>query len=301
MRYERTRSPQLGWRPVVAACALVAALAGQAAARGGRVPMTMGTVAAQATDNLVRSVTVEGNQRYTDDQLLSALGIRVGEPLDAEQVDKVGVRVVFERFHSRVEIYRRTLDPAEGGGIAVRVVVTELAVDLEPRFVGNVEIDDDELYEWAELSERSELYVPREVGLRSERVERVVPDEVAQRVTADKWMEGVYRREPIESLIDGAVDRDAARGDERVPHRVRRLADCLDRMGGRFGDRGFGHLRGGGCVLSRRVDVGHPGAEAQARHSHAGHEHLEVPKLPFDRCKSIDERVRHVCPLMSVA
>lgn len=119
------------------------------------------TISAQDTPSseTVRSVTVEGNRRYTADQLISALGIRVGEPLDAEAVDRVGVRVLFERFFTRAEVYRKRVDPSLGDGIDVRVVVTELAVDLEPRFVGNVEIDDEELYEWAELSERSELYL----------------------------------------------------------------------------------------------------------------------------------------------
>ena len=127
---------------------------------GAALPFTLATpVLAQdevTVGEVVRSITVEGNSRYRDVQLIAALGIRVGAALDQESVDRVGIRLLFETFRVRAELLKR---PAVGGGVDLRLVVHELPLDLEPRFVGNVRVDDEDLLEWAGLREREELYL----------------------------------------------------------------------------------------------------------------------------------------------
>lgn len=121
---------------------------------------------------VVRSITVEGNSRYRDEQLISMLGLAVGAPLGVESLDR-GIRQLFETFHVRASIEKRA---ATDGGIDVRVVVEELPLDLEPRFVGNVDIDDDELLEWAGLREREELFLFQAPRVR-DRLMRAYRDE----------------------------------------------------------------------------------------------------------------------------
>lgn len=107
---------------------------------------------------VVRAVRVEGNRRYTAEQIASAFGQRVGEPLMEESEVRRGVEVLFDTFHVRVLI---ELLPAEGDEREVELLlrVEELPLDLELRIVGNVAIDDEDVREWAGVGEREELYL----------------------------------------------------------------------------------------------------------------------------------------------
>lgn len=122
-------------------------------------------------EEIVQRVTVVGNQRYGADQLVQALGVRVGRPLEQEVVQR-GVRVLFETFKVRAEVQKRPLPPEEGGGIELRLVIEELPVDLEPRFVGNVDIETKKLLEWAELREREELFLYQAPSIRGRLIRR---------------------------------------------------------------------------------------------------------------------------------
>jgi outer membrane protein insertion porin family len=107
---------------------------------------------------IVRAVRVEGNQRYTAEQLTAAFGQRVGEPLLDAQGIKRGIEVLFESF--RVRAQAELLPPADSSReVELLLRVEELPLDLELRIVGNSEIDDEKVREWAGLGTAEELYV----------------------------------------------------------------------------------------------------------------------------------------------
>jgi len=115
---------------------------------------------------VVRAVRVEGQQRYTAEQLIAAFGQHVGEPLLAEPELRRGIEVLFGTFHVRAQAEYL---PAPDNPREIEVVlrVEELPLDLELRFVGNVDIDDEKLREWAGLGEREELYLYQAPRIRS--------------------------------------------------------------------------------------------------------------------------------------
>jgi outer membrane protein insertion porin family len=110
---------------------------------------------APAADPIVRRIVVRGNRRYTEEQLVSALGQTVGAELDRAAIER-GLETLWNTFRVRADVASR---PADGEGVELLLSVTEMAVDFEPRFSGNAEVGRDELLEWAGLTEDSELYL----------------------------------------------------------------------------------------------------------------------------------------------
>ena len=131
-------SPWLSWL-------LVLALAGAPRAQANPAPQT-GTQEAPRQRPIVRSVRVEGNQRYTSEQIVAAFGQPLGQPLIEEPALRRGIEVLFSTFHVRAAV---ELVPPTDGSREVELVlrVEELPLDLELRIVGNNEIDDDEVRE----------------------------------------------------------------------------------------------------------------------------------------------------------
>jgi outer membrane protein insertion porin family len=115
---------------------------------------------AQQVQPIVHSIIVEGEQRYSAAQLISALGQKVGEPYDPEVVNR-GLRTIWTSFSVRAVPYKRDI-PGENGGPStsfdLRLVVVEMPSDREPRFIGNVEIETKTLKKWALLEDRVELF-----------------------------------------------------------------------------------------------------------------------------------------------
>ncbi|MCY2958733.1 MAG: BamA/TamA family outer membrane protein [Planctomycetota bacterium] len=99
-------------------------------------------------------VAVEGQRRYTESQIVAALGVRIGEPYDPEAVAK-GIDTLWRAFHSKARADLREV----AGGVELRITVEEMNVDLEPRFVGYHEMDLEDLKRWALLEDRGELYL----------------------------------------------------------------------------------------------------------------------------------------------
>lgn len=104
---------------------------------------------------VVVSLDVVGEQRYTEDRLRAALGLSVGDVYSAEKV-KEGIQYLWTLFQVRAQVRGRVL---EGGGAELRLEVTELPADLEPRFIGNEGVDLEQILEWAQLEERRELFL----------------------------------------------------------------------------------------------------------------------------------------------
>jgi len=102
----------------------------------------------------VLAVRVEGEERYTEDQLRDGLGQRVGETIDYGQIER-GIETLWKVFHVKADVAEHEVD----GGIELLLSIVELPVDLEPRFIGNVKIKTKKLYEWARIEEGGELYL----------------------------------------------------------------------------------------------------------------------------------------------
>src|SRR6202008_1602787 len=63
---------------------------------------------------IVRAIRVEGEQRYSEAQLVGALGQELGKPLDLDLIDR-GSRTLWRSFHVRVDAVRyRKLGSASG-------------------------------------------------------------------------------------------------------------------------------------------------------------------------------------------
>lgn len=116
---------------------------------------------------IVRSIEVQGAQRYTKEQLLAALGQEVGAPLDRDRVDR-GIHTLFDAFKVNADVKQRD---RPDGGVDLLLLVTEMPFDLEPRFAGNRDIDLETLRRWAHLDEKSELYLYQSKRVRQRLLE----------------------------------------------------------------------------------------------------------------------------------
>ena len=102
----------------------------------------------------VLAIEVEGNQRFTDSQLIAALGQEVGGVLSQDRID-AGIKTLWSDFHVHSKVQFRNVV----GGVELKLIVQEMPVDLEPRFVGNVEESLDTVLEWAGLEPGAELFL----------------------------------------------------------------------------------------------------------------------------------------------
>jgi len=142
----------------------------------------------------VVQVDVEGNSRWSAEQIVSALGQPVGAPFDPLLIE-AGLDRLWRALKVRAEVLKQEVS----GGLRLVVRVTELPVDLEPRFVGNDGVAIETLLEWAGLTETSELYLHQ--------VSRV-----KQRLTENYKREG-YHFVQIDPLVKDDVVGDGLTGD----------------------------------------------------------------------------------------
>lgn len=102
----------------------------------------------------VVAVRVVGNQRYTAEQLAKTLGQELGKAYDPRRAEE-GMSTLWKAYKVRPELVAREVE----GGIELVLSVVEMPSDLEPRFIGNAEVDRETLLRWAQLDERGELYL----------------------------------------------------------------------------------------------------------------------------------------------
>ncbi|MFT5285817.1 MAG: outer membrane protein insertion porin family [Planctomycetota bacterium] len=119
----------------------------------------------------VVEIRVQGNQRYTRNQLIAALGQSEGLPLDRRRVS-TGLEVLWRSFHVVPRVSYREVE----GGVVLLLEVEEVPSDFEPRFIGNAEVDTDELYEWAGLAEGEEIYLNRIPRIRQRLLEAYIEE-----------------------------------------------------------------------------------------------------------------------------
>lgn len=186
----------------------------------------------------VLAIEVEGERRYTEQQLRDALGQRVGAPIDPTAIEQ-GLQVLWKAFRVRASVAERQAE----GGIVLVLSVVEISVDLEPRFVGNAEIDEETLRRWAQLGERSELWMHQTARVR-------------QRLIEGYEREGFYFVE-VQEVVRGEVERTGA--DDVLPDvifeiregpRVR-VSDVLIRGNVSMPETGMWFWKGGLAKLAR--------------------------------------------------
>jgi outer membrane protein insertion porin family len=114
----------------------------------------------------VVSIVIEGNKRYTQDQLLDALGQKRGQPLDKDAVSR-GIELLWKAFKVRADVQYREVE----GGVELKLTVVEMPFDLEPRFIGNSDISVDTLKKWAQIQEKAELYLYQAARVRQRLLE----------------------------------------------------------------------------------------------------------------------------------
>jgi len=127
-------------------------------------PQMQGPLRPQTQPDVV-ALRIEGEQRYTEAQIASVLGQKVGEPFDPLALDE-GIKRLWSSF--RVLVLPVTFKEVEGG-LDLRVPIVELPVDRDPRFIGNVEVSQKKIKEWALLEDKAELYL-HEAGRVRQRI-----------------------------------------------------------------------------------------------------------------------------------
>ena len=135
--------------------ALAAPLGAQGTPQGPPAPQVPPVPPAKPPGPILRSMEVQGAQLYTKEQLLGTLGQEIGKPYDAEREAR-GLDTLWKSFKVRGDVKLR---PTADGGADLLLVVEEEKFDLEPRFVGNRDIDLETLRRWARLEERSEVFL----------------------------------------------------------------------------------------------------------------------------------------------
>lgn len=122
---------------------------------GAQSPAAQNPLAPRPAPPEVVSIRVVGNERFTPEQIIAGLGQRTGARLDPAVLD-AGIKRLWTSF--RVLVFN--VEPLEvQGGVELIVRVMEMSVDRDPRFIGNVDISDKKLREWALLQDKAELYL----------------------------------------------------------------------------------------------------------------------------------------------
>jgi outer membrane protein insertion porin family len=185
---------------------------------------------------IVLEILVEGEERWSEQQLISALGQGVGERLDVKEINR-GIINLWKAFHVRagVEVAE------EAGGVRLLLSVTEMASDREPRFIGNVHVDTNTLEQWTLLEDQAEVFVHQ-----------------AQRIR-QRLLEGYHRKGYYFAEVD-IVSRDEELGgaalhdvifDIQEGPKVR-VAGVVIQGNGSMPDRGFGLWKQGLSAFAKR-------------------------------------------------
>ncbi|HKE02240.1 MAG TPA: POTRA domain-containing protein, partial [Planctomycetota bacterium] len=109
--------------------------------------------ASQGEDE-VREAHVEGNLAYSEEQILDYLQIQRGQPYNATAV-REGIKFLWQKVRVRVDGVDPS--PARGGGLSIRVRVTETPIAGSVEIRGNVEFDRKELLDAGSITDRERL------------------------------------------------------------------------------------------------------------------------------------------------
>ncbi len=105
------------------------------------------TLAGPALAQVVDEIRVQGNRRSEADAILRVIGQRPGQPLDRDQIRRDIARVFRLGFYTDVKVDLSTLE----GKQVLTFVVAEKPSVRQVRYVGNDELDEDELGEVVDI------------------------------------------------------------------------------------------------------------------------------------------------------
>ncbi len=150
----------------------------------------------------VVQIDVEGNKRWTAEQIQSALGHQAGAAFDPLVIE-AGLERLWQALKVRATVLSQEVD----GGLRLIIQVVELPLDLEPRFIGFSGVDLEKIYEWTGLTEQSELYLHQVARVRQRLIESYKRDgyhfiQVDSLVEEDAASEGL-RGDVIFRIIEG--------------------------------------------------------------------------------------------------
>jgi outer membrane protein insertion porin family len=180
---------------------------------------------------VVSALRVSGNRRYTSEQIVRAFGQAAGEVLLDKLEIRRGVEVLFRTFHVRATVEYLS---APDGTIELLLTVEELPLDLELRIVGNVEIDDEKVREWAGVGAREELYLYQAPRIR-QRLEQ-------------RYREEGYHFVKVE-VVERPAGTDPATGEPSAPDVIFEIQEGPEVKVAEVVLRGNEHLPDGGMLF----------------------------------------------------
>jgi len=119
----------------------------------------------QVNSSVVRSISIEGNQRIDDSAILGRITVNVGEQMTTE-ISREQIRKIYNMgFFEDVQVKTKPVL----GGIDVIFVVTEKPFTVEIVFDGNKELSEDKLQEVVTL--KSQVFSdPKEIKVSAEKI-----------------------------------------------------------------------------------------------------------------------------------
>jgi outer membrane protein insertion porin family len=180
------------------------------------------------------AVRVNGNRRYTAEQLARAFGQEVGRPLLDPLEIRRGVDVLFRTFHVRATVEFLPLSETTGELI---LTVEELPSDLELRIVGNVDVSDEKVREWAGVGEREELFLFQAPRIR-QRLEQ-------------RYHEEGYHFVSVK-VVERPAGTDPATGEPLAPDVIFEIEEGPEVKVAEVGVRGNEHLPDTGMLFFKR-------------------------------------------------
>ena len=173
---------------------------------------------------VIVDVTFEGLKSYSKEKVIERLGIRLGERLERE-LDVRGVKNAFGLIVLTVQ--RVQVE----GGTRLDILVTELPVDIEPRFLGNESYDEEKLREWAGIGDRQQIWVYEADGVRA-KLEEGYRRQGFHFVEVE-WVPGPTQPDSAATDIILASGRWTGREPRTIPRKTR-----ITRCGGRVASTG---------------------------------------------------------------
>ncbi|MEM8712533.1 MAG: POTRA domain-containing protein, partial [Planctomycetota bacterium] len=157
----------------------------------------------QAVDDrpVIRGIEVEGLTAHDPMKIAERLGLRIGQKIP-RSIDAREKRL-WDDFRILVVTNGYSFEEVQGG-VIVHLRLFETPVVLDPKFVGNVHFDVDQLREWALLDERVEITVDAAERIE-DRIRRAYQRQGYHFVEVDHVLggEGARRRELIFEIREG--------------------------------------------------------------------------------------------------
>lgn len=150
---------------------------------------------------IIMGIEVKGLTAHDPMKIAARLGLKVGQPIP-RRIDAAEKRL-WADFYILFAANGYTFEEVDGG-VIVHLDLIETPVVLDPRFIGNVHFDVDQLREWALLDDRVEVRID-EAERIEDRIRRAYQRQGYHFVEVSHVLggDGVRRREMIFEIVEG--------------------------------------------------------------------------------------------------